>query len=197
MTRFRVLLGAAAGLLMAGVLVSVVGTPSLVRYPLNINQKLAYQGTATVYVNPSTGAQLASPLKVPLAINRQVRVVSGSHSQAVIDETLSIAFGGSTQTESYQYVMDRRTMKLVTSPQTFAFGSAANPMAVGGSFRVNLPMGTSSHKTYTAWAPETASTVTLTPTGAAHHDALSGDKVVTFNTTLDHQVAPYYLTHLR
>lgn len=197
MTRFRWLIGSAAALAVGGLVVMLVGTPLLVRFPLNIDQKLQYEGTATVYVNPSTGLPLPSPAPFPLNVARQVKVVSGGLSNAVIDETIAITFAGSTRTETYQYVMNRRTMQLVDSPASFAFGNPADSMKPGASYRINLPLSTESNRTYTAWAPETASTVSLTPTGPAHKDANSGDKVVTFNSNLDHQVAPYYLSYLR
>lgn len=183
-------------LIVAGIAVRVVGEPTLVRFPLNINQKLVYTGTATVYVNPATGQPLATPLTVPLTVDRQVRVVRGGYSTAVINETDAITFAGTTRTETYQFVMDRRSMKLISGPQTFAFNNAASVMSTNGSYRINFPMGTSSSHSYTLWAPQTNSTVVGTPTGPAHNDPVSGTKVVTFSTRLDHPVAPYYQSFL-
>ena len=196
MNKSRWALTAAAALVVAGIGVHFVGDQTLVRYPLNIDQKLQYQGTATVYVNPATGLPLSSPIKTPLTINRVVKVVSGSYSTAVIDETIATTFAGSTRTENYQYVMDRRSMKLVDSLKSFAFGQTGNAMTPSGALRINFPLGTSSTKTYTAWVPETASTIKVTSTSPAHHDSVSGASVVTFDTVVNHQVAPYYLTYL-
>ncbi|HET9077767.1 MAG TPA: porin PorA family protein [Acidimicrobiales bacterium] len=190
------LLVAGTVLVVAGIAVKLGGEPALVRYPLNIDQPLTYTGTATIGVNPSTGLPLATPLEVPLRVDRRVKVVRGGYGNAVIDETTAITFAGTTRTETYQYVMDRRNMRLIDSPQAYAFGNPANVMATGDSYRINLPMDTSAHRDYRLWAPQTDSVVTGRPTGPAHHDPVSGVEVVTFTTALDHPVAPYYMKFL-
>lgn len=194
--RTKWLLGAGALLAVAAVGVKVVGEPALVRFPLNVDQTLRYTGTATVYVNPATGATLATPIRTPLTVDRSVKVVGGDFSHAVVTETDNITFAGKTQTATYRYYMNRRNMQLVDGPQSYAFDNPANRMAAAGTYRVNFPMDTTA-RTYRAWAPETNSVATATAAGKAHHDPVSGDQVITFNTSLDHAVAPYYLDFLR
>ncbi|HET6965340.1 MAG TPA: porin PorA family protein [Acidimicrobiales bacterium] len=196
MKRTKWLIGAGALLAVAAVGIKVVGEPALVRFPLNVDQTLRYTGTATVYVNPTTGARLPTPLKTPLTVDRQIKVVSGDFSHAVVTETDKIAFAGQTQTTKYQYYMNRRTMQLVNGPKSYAFDNPASLMTTGGSYRINFPLDTKVG-TYDAWAPETNSVATATSVGKSHHDPVSGDQVITFNTTLDHAVAPYYLDFLK
>lgn len=195
MTKPKAMLTLGAALVVLSLVVAFVGAAVLVRFPLGTNQTMTYTGTATIDVNPSTLAPLASPLGFPLTVHRTVKVVSGSYARAVVDETIRMTFAGSTRTETYRYVMDRRTMALLSSPQSYAFGTPADRMAPQGSYRIELPMSTSA-TTYRAWAPETDSSATATPAGPAHRNAASGDSVLTFNTTLDHPVAPYYLAYL-
>lgn len=183
--------------MVAGLAVRFVGSPVLVRFPVNTDQKLQYTGTATVYTSPSTMLPLATPIKVPLSIERTIKVKSASYSQVVVDETINMTFAGTTRTEAYQYVMNRRSMQLLDSSQSFAFGKSSNTMSPAGSYRINLPMGTSSSRDYTAWAPETDSAITITPTGPAHHSLVADTQVITFRTNLDHTVAPYYLAYLQ
>ena len=183
--------------LIGGLGVRYVGDPTLVRFPLNVDQTLHYAGTATEFADPLTAAPLATPAVLPLTIDRRVKVVSGTYGHAVVDESIAMTFGGTTRTETYRYVMDRRTMTLESSAGSYAFGSPANPMPAAGTFRISLPLGTSSQGTYLAWAPQTASAATLTATGPAHHDARSGATVVSFNSNLDHPVAAYYAQWLR
>lgn len=194
--RTKWLIGLGAVLAVIAVAIPFVGNPVLVRYPLNINETLQFQGTATVYMDPATGARLATPLEVPLNIDQQVKVVSGTYSHAVVAEILHLTFAGSTRTETYQYYMNRRTMQLVNGTSSYAFGGAADAMAPGGSYRVNFPTGTNSHSTYTLWVPQTASTVQVKADRGPQHDPVSGEDLITFYTSLDHTVAPYYMQYL-
>lgn len=184
-------------LVLMGLAVRFVGDPVLVRFPLNVDQKMQYRGTVTVMADPSTMAPLATPMVFPLTVNRTVKVVSGTYSRAVVDETTALTFAGSTQTTTYRYLMDRRTMKTLDSPQSYALGNRSFTMTPGGTYRINFPLGTSSSHSYGAFAPETGSAATATPTGPAHHSSVAGVDVITFNTALDHAVTPYYLSSLQ
>jgi Porin PorA len=193
--RTKLLLGSAGLLAVAALGVRFVAYPLLVRFPLNIDQSMVYTGQAKVYVNPVTGARLASPMTFPLTINRRVQVLNGNLQHAVVKETDAISFAGTTRTETYQYYMDRKAMHLENGSQSFAFGNPANVMQPNGSYRVNFPLSTDS-STYAAFAPQTDSMASAVPTGAAHREPASGVQVITFSTNLDHQVAPYYATYL-
>jgi hypothetical protein len=194
--RTKWLLTAGALLAVLAVAVWLVGNPVMVRFPLNVDQTLRYTGTATVYANPTTGARLTVPLQVPLTIDRRIHVVSGGYSHAVVQETDAITYAGSTHTTKYQYYMNRRTMQLVNGPKSYAFDQSANVMTTAGAYRINFPLDTA-NRTYAAWAPETNSAATAKGTGASRHDPVSGDQVITFDTVLNHAVAPYYLTFLQ
>lgn len=183
-------------LVVAGVATWAVVAPALVRFPLSTNQTMHYRGTVTLGANLSNLAPLASPVVLPLEVTRTVKVVSGSFGDATVAEAVKLQFAGLTKTETYQYVMDRRSMQLLNAPGSYAFGTPADRMTPAGSYRITMPMGTSSTRSYQAWAPETNSAVTIVPTGPVHRDTLAGTDVVTFTTNLDHQVAPYYLTYL-
>lgn len=194
--RTKVILGSAGVVALIAVGVRVVGDPALVKFPLNIDQSLTYTGQVSLYVNPTTGARLVSPMTLPLTINRRVKVLSGDFSHAVVEETDALNFAGSTRTETYQYYMNRRTMRLVGGSKSYAFGNPAEPILADGTYRINFPLGTSASHTYLAFAPQTDSAATATPTGPAHREPVSGKQVVTFATALDHTVAPYYSAYL-
>lgn len=198
MSKRRWVLGSLGVVLIAfGLLVRFVGDPVLIRFPLNTNQKLEYRGSVSVGVDPATMVPLSSPLRLPLTVSRTVRVKSGSFSEAVIDETIATTFAGSTRTEIYQYVMDRRTMQLRNSQSSYAFDDRLDVMTpIGGSYRINLPLGTSSTDRYPIWAPEIDAAVAAVPTGAAHHSALANTQVITFKVSFEHRVASYYLAYL-
>lgn len=198
MTRRRWVFGSLAVVLVAAaVVVRYVGDPVMIRFPLNIDQTEHYTGTATVSADPATLAPLAKPMTFPLQVDRTVKVVSGSYSRAVIDETVKLRFAGTTQSDTYRYVMDRRSMQLVTSPDSYALGNKANRMAPAGSYRINLELGANGVKSYKLFAPETDSAATAVPTGPAHHSAAAGTDVIRYNTTLDAPLAPYYLASIQ
>lgn len=194
--RTKWLIGAGALLAVAAVGIKVIGEPALVRFPLNVDENRQYKGTATVFLNPATGARLATPIQTPLSVDRQVKVVSGDFSHAVVTETDNITFAGKTQTTKYQFYMDRRSMQLVNGSKSYAFDNPASLMTPSGSYRINFPLDTTA-QAYKAFAPETNTLTVATPAGKAHHDSASGDQVVTFNTSLDAAVAPYYLDFLK
>lgn len=196
MSRRRWVLGSLAVLLVAGALVvRYVGDPVMIRFPLHVDQTVHYRGTATLTADPSTLAPLATPMVLPLQVDRTVKVVSGSYSRAVVDETVKLRFAGTTQSETYRYVMDRRSMQLLSSPASYALGSTANQMATDGTYRVNLELGANGTRSYKLFSPQTDSAATARPTGAAHRSS-AGVDVIRFDTSLDHALAPYYLKSL-
>lgn len=198
MSRRRWVFGSLAVLLVASaVVVRYVGDPVMIRFPLNINQTAHYSGTATVSADPSTLAPLAKPMVFPLQVDRTVKVVSGSYSLAVVDETVKLRFAGTTQTDTYRYVMDRRSMQLVTSPESYALGDKTARMTPAGMFRINLELGANGTRSYKLYAPETNSASVGVPTGPAHRSAAAGVDVVRFDTTLDAPLAPYYLASIQ
>ena len=138
------IVGACAGvvLLLGSMGVRVAVAPALVRLPLNLDETAHYTGRALTYVDAKTLVPLAKPTSVPITVDRHVKVVSGSFSHAVVDETITITAGSTKTVEQYQYVMDRRSMQLVDDPRAYAFGNAKAVMRGAGAYRVNFAMGT-------------------------------------------------------
>ena len=185
------------GALVAGsVAFRVAAVPALVRFPANVDQTARYTGTALTYVDPATLLPLATPKSEPLSISRHVKVVSSDFSRAVIDETVTIQTGSSTSVENYQYVMDRRSMKLVADPRQYAFGDPTATMHAAGTYRVNFAMGTTTGGSYLAYIPEADASTKLVLARGLHYHADAHTNVIDFTSKLEAPVAPYYLTHL-
>ena len=129
--------------------------PALVRFPLDVDQTARYTGTALTFVDQKTLLPFAQPKREPLSIARHVKVVSGTFDRAVIDE-IGRREGrlGDEHVETYQYVIDRRSMKMVADPRQFAFGDPTAVMHAAGSYRVTFAMGTNANGTYLAYIPE-------------------------------------------
>ena len=81
----------AVGFVAIALLWSAVAVPVLVKYPTDLDVTPRYEGTFTLFVDPTTAAPLATPLQVPLEIERHIRSLgaeSGS-SRVVVEETIS------------------------------------------------------------------------------------------------------------
>jgi hypothetical protein len=184
-------------LLLGSVAVRVAVAPALVRFPLNVNETAHYTGHALTYVDQKTLLPLAKPASVPITVDRHVEVVSGTFSHAVVDETITIKAGSTTNVETYQYVMDRRSMQLVDDPREYAFGNKNATMHGAGGYRVNFAMGTTAKGSYRSFIPEANATAPLVLVEGRHYHADARVSVIDFKTNLTHLVAPYYLAHLR
>jgi Porin PorA len=171
--------------------------PALVRFPLNLDETAHYTGHQVVYVDSRTLLPLAQPTTVPITVDRHVKVVSGDFSRAVVDETITVRAGAATTVETYQYVMDRRSMQLVDDPRSYAFGNPKATMHPAGGYRVNFAMGTTATGSYRSYIPEADATTPLVLTEGRHYHADARVSVIDFASKLMRPVAPYYLAHLR
>jgi Porin PorA len=191
--------GVCAGLaLISGaVAVRVVAVPALVRFPLDVNETATYTGTAFTYVDQTTLLPLPVPKQEPLTLSRHVQVVDGNHDDAVVDESVEMTVGSTTNREEYQYVMDRRAMTLVDDPRQFAFGDSTATMHGAGGYRINFALDTKASGSYLAYIPEADVTTPLMLVNGPHHHAEGDTTVIDFATKLEAPVAPYYLAHLQ
>jgi len=186
-----------AALLIGSMAFRVVAVPALVRFPLNVDETTEYTGSAVSYMDQASLVPFAEPKRRPLHISRRVHVVSGTFSKAVIAETVTVKTGGTTNVERYQYVIDRRTMKMVSDPRQVAFGDPKAVMHAAGAFRVNFAMGTTANGRYLAYIPEEDAVSHLTLVEGVHSHGDAHIKVIDFASKRNGPVAPYYLEHLR
>ena len=186
-----------AALLVGSIAFRTFAAPALVRFPLDVDETAHYTGTAVTYVNPATLLPLAQPQRAPVQISRHVKVVSGTFSKAVIDETVTITTGGTTNVETYQYVIDRRSMQMVSDPRQYAFGDPKATMHAVGAYRVNFAMGTSAKGSYLAYIPEEDAVSRMHLVEGAHRHSDAPVAVIDFSSTRNGPVAPYYLAHLK
>lgn len=153
-TTSKIAFGATA-LLLAGALVwLLVGVPTFVKYPTDLDVSPRYTGTFDVLVDPTTYAPLPEPTTLPLTIDRHIEVVDSSASRAVVAETIHQKAGTLVDsTQRNQYVMDRRSLKNVKDPRAWAF-TPSNVVDRSGTYRLNLPFGTDAFGTYPIWKNE-------------------------------------------
>ncbi len=173
------------------------GASALVRFPLDVDETARYTGTALTYVDPATLLPLAHPKQAPVQISRHVKVVSGTFTKAVIDETVTITTGGTTNVETYQYVIDRRSMQMVSDPRQYAFGDPKATMHAAGAYRVNFAMGTNTKGSYLAYIPEEDAVSQMHLVEGPHRHSDAPVAVIDFSSKRDGPVAPYYLAHLK
>jgi hypothetical protein len=186
-----------AALLVGSAAFRVVGTPVLVRFPLNVDETTRYTGTSSTFVDQATLLPLAHPKREPAVITRHVKVLSGNFSRAVIEEVVTLRTGSTTDVQTYQYVIDRRSMKMVSDSRQYAFGNPHAVMHAAGAYRVNFAMGTRLGGSYLAYIPEEDATSRLVPVEGPHTHPDVPATVIDFASHRDGPVAPYFLAHLK
>jgi hypothetical protein len=150
----------AAGFVGLALLWWQAAVPALVKYPTDLDVTPRYQGIFTLYVDPTTTAPLATPLQLPLDVERHIRSLedeSGA-SRAVVEETITQRAGDLVEaTQTNVYVMDRRKLQNVADDRAYAF-DPANVVDRSGAYRLNLPFDTSSRSTYPIYKNEIGTT---------------------------------------
>jgi hypothetical protein len=166
MRRSTVVVGAVGLVLLAAAAVWLLLAPgALVKYPDDLNKTAVAKGTITVYVDPATGAPLPAPQRAPLAIRRNLRVVSSTGSEATVQETSSEQIGARPAQKLLQrYVVDRSSLKNRADPQAYAY-TPRNITDRSGVYSINLPFATGDGP-YPIWKNETATTYQFQKSGA-------------------------------
>ena len=135
----------------------------LTRIPTNVSGTIDLSGTYTSFVDPSTGAPLATPVVVPMTIRRTLtgQPDLSTSDVVIVLEELATTTGGQPSTVRYQYALDRSSSVNVDNANAWAFSSAA-PMNRAGTYSVLLPPGFSTSQTYSSWSEDLAKSVPLT-----------------------------------
>jgi hypothetical protein len=188
MKRTGIILIICGALLLAGAAGwSTLAVSSLVKFPLNTNTTLHYDGRFATFVDASTGAALAKPTSVPLAIDRTIRALptESSSSVAVVQEQIVLHYSGKAVDETNVYALNRSSMQNVASDHASTF-APANPAPAVGSYYVTLPMNSSADATtLRIWKPETGTTYPLVPLRAGTQPSdLDGVNLTWFSATL-------------
>jgi len=178
-------------LLVGAVAVRVLVVPAVVRFPSHLDETYHYTGTYTSYVDDKTLQPLSPPKVSPFELDRHLRSVHSSFSTVVIHEDLTLHNGSRILRQQLQYVMDRRSMKFVKSPDSWAY-VPANVTDRAGSYRIQLPLGTTANGTYYVWNNETATAAKLVDPSPLHHHPAAGVGVIDFHGNVDHEVTPAY-----
>jgi hypothetical protein len=154
-------------LLAAAALWVFIAVPATVKYPTDLDVSPRYEGTFTVFVDPSTAAPLEEPIELPLTVDRHIEAMgdeSGS-SEVVVRETITQRAGDLIDTtQTNVYVMDRSTLENVADDRAYAF-EPENVVDRSPAFRLNLPFDTSADGTYAIYKNEIAATYEMTGTG--------------------------------
>jgi hypothetical protein len=198
MRRAKWLLVTGGGLLVLAIGWAPVVVPALVKFPANIDTTVHYTGTFTTMVDARTMLPLASPRKLPMTVDRHVKVVKSTSSTVTVIEDVTTHVGDqAAQFQHMQYVMDRKTMRFVDSPDTVAFSQSTGIGNPAGTHRVSFPMGTRASGSYPSWTNETGKAVTLTGGSALHLHRDSGIRVIDFRWATEDAVVPAYLNWLQ
>lgn len=165
----RTALWTGAALAAGAALWVLVGVPTVVKYPTDLDVAPQYAGSFTLFVDPATAAPLEEPLELPLTIDRRIEVdgeASGA-SRVVIDETITQRAGDLLDaTQTNVYVMDRSTLENVADDRAYAF-EPGNVVDRSPAFRLNLPFDTETGDTYEIYKNEIGATYEMTGNGVS------------------------------
>ena len=164
--RPRAIVSAVSGTFaVAALLWALFAVPALVKYPTDLDVTPRYEGSFTLFVDPETATPLATPVELPLEIDRHIRSVGdqSDSSRVVVEETITQKAGELIDaTQTNVYVMDRRTMQNVADGRAFAF-DPANVVDRSGTYRLNLPFDVSPSSTYRIYKNEIGTSYEMVP----------------------------------
>jgi Porin PorA len=182
----RTALLVAAGFALAGLAWMVIGVPTFVKYPTDLDASPRYAGSFRAFVDFSM-APLAEPTVLPLTVDRHIEAIgdeSGS-SRVLVRETIDQKAGDLVDTtQTNEYVMDRSTIQNVSDDRAYAF-DPANTVDRSGAYRLNLPFDTSRDQTYTIYKNEIDDTYQLRPDKANPTSQVEGLELSNFTTSVD------------
>src|SRR5262245_31576557 len=177
----------AGGLTVAVLLWMVVGVPTVVKYPTDLDVSPRYAGSSSLRVDPATAAPLAEPVTVRRTVDRHIEAIgdeSGS-STVVVRETIHQVAGDLLDvTQTNQYVMDRSSIENVTDDRAYAF-DPDNVVDRSGSFRLNLPFDSSGDETDDIYKHEIGGTYQLVGDRETPTTELEGLHLSNFTASLD------------
>jgi hypothetical protein len=138
----------------------------LVKYPSDLDKTAVADGTVSLFLDPGTATARATPAVLPLAIQRHVRVIESSGSQATVQETSTERVGNlPEQTLEQRYVIDRGSLENVKSDKAYAY-TPANVTDRSPFYSINLPFGAGSGP-YKVYKNETGTAYAFKQDGSA------------------------------
>lgn len=178
---------------------ALIAVPMLVKYPTDLDVSPRYEGTFTLFVDPSTAAPLDEPIEVPLVVERRIEV-DGAESGAdlaVVRETIVQRAGDLFETtQSNAYVMDRRSLENVADDRAFAF-DPENVVDRSPGFRLNLPFDLEPDATSSIYKNETDSFYEMRPDPDGEVEQVEGIELHPFVADADEMpITEAYLDEL-
>jgi hypothetical protein len=143
-----------------------VAEPKLVKYPTDVDESPAYEGTVKIFLDPKTYQPLDPPLEVPLHVVRHLKALGdeSSDSKVVLSEKIDLTAEGQFTGElDSQYVMDRKTINNVADDRAWAF-TPDNVVDRSPAFRLAFPFDTKAEPTL-IYKNEIATTYMAQPAG--------------------------------
>lgn len=195
----KIFVGEGIWFAVAALLFVTVVVPIVTKYPKNLKATTHYAGTFTLYTDPATNAPLATPVQVPLTVDRRVATVPSKTgaNRVVVDEVITQHAGDIVNTTQHNvYVMDRKTAANVNDPRAYAF-VPSNKVNRAGSYRLNLRFDLKSSARVAVYENELGTTYQLQPDKAQPTVTTSGLKLNRYTAAgTEVPLAPGYVTEL-
>jgi hypothetical protein len=169
---------------------------SQIKYPDDLDETPVYEGTVSIFLDPATKAPLAEPVVLPLKVERNIRSVSATSDEVVVQERIKLAAegeGGFAGELNAQYVMDRKEAVNVASDEAWAF-MEANAVDRADAYRLAFPFDTPTQP-FTIYKNEVDATYTAEPAGEGEVEGLT---VINFKANQDEPlpITPAYKAEL-
>jgi DUF3068 family protein len=117
----------------------LVAPAHLVKYPTDLDKTAVASGRVSLFVDTATGSPLARAQGLPLKIQRNLKVVQSTGSQATVHERSVQQMGPlPPQVVEQQYVISRTSMKDLADPAAYAY-TRTNVVDRSPSYAINLP----------------------------------------------------------
>ncbi len=159
----KALVGAGVAMFLAASVWHPLVVPKLVKLPDNVDRTDVYSGTFVTFIDQATGATLASPIEVPLTVERHVFTEPGGTTAKVslLHQTITAHMGDRTQVQQDVFAVDRRTMENVTNPKAWTF-VPENVVDRSGTYYLTLPMSLkSTGERFPMWKAEAGASYTV------------------------------------
>lgn len=155
----------------------LIAPDALIRYPDDLDQTLTYRGVIAVPDAPGTHTATVEPM----TITRHIWVASSTFSTARVRETVTTRFGGEVHVQHNGFVIDRRTMKIRSSSNNFAF-TTDNPVDRRHAYGPSLPMRVDAAGKYRLWSDDTGQAYNVVGDGTTVR--VHGVKLVTLTANV-------------
>jgi hypothetical protein len=198
--RGRILFVVGGLLIAVAVIFRLAIVPSLLKLPTHLDVTAHFAGQQLVYLNPSSGAPLPTPQRLPLNITRHITADKNASdsNRVVLDEAVTADVKGAPPArQRNRYVMDRKSAVNVADLRSYAF-APANKVNRSGRYRLAFGFDVPEGKPIKLYSNDTDSTYQALPDRQKPAGDVEGTRALNYDVRQPpHSLSPVYLAGLQ